>query len=627
MRHFRIIALLLLTGIPLAADDDRPVSEPALTENDYDHWSFRPLERPAVPAIDSLPVAVRDWPRNAIDQLILARLVQEGLAPAPAADRVTLIRRLTFNLTGLPPTPAQIDSFVSDERPDAYERLVERLLNSPDYGQRWAQHWLDLARFAETDGFEHDKIRPDAWKYRDWVIDALNDDMPFDEFVRHQMAADESLNGQRLATGFLTCGPDMPDINLQDERRHSFLNDMTSTVGSVFLGLQMGCAQCHDHKFDPISQLDFYRLRAFFDPGFPQLEKNKTVPLPTSNNRSINSRMMIRGDFRRPGPPVEPAFVRISNARGDKPRIIPDRTNLRSELADWLTRPDHPLTTRTLANRLWQYHFGRGLSETPSDCGLVGDRPAHLTLLNWLATEIPRRGWSLKEMHRLIVTSATYRQASRLSPGADETVIENWKRALQEDPANRLHSRGMRRRLEGEAIRDALLFASNQLSQRRGGPGIRPPLPAELVQTLLRNQWPISQDPADYTRRSIYLFVRRNLRYPLFEAFDKPDTNASCPRRNESTIAPQALMLLNSRLTLDTAKALADSALAIRSGDRDDQVRDLYRRLFGREPDKSEQQLSERFLAGEPPDATVSRDALIDFCLALINANEFVYVD
>jgi hypothetical protein len=595
-------------------------SEPKITDEHREHWSFAPLVRPDVPDNDS------EWPRNSIDSFVLKKLTDAGLSPAPQATRVVLLRRLCFDLTGLPPTPEQIDEFLDDDSSDAYQQLVDRLLKSHAYGERWAQHWLDLARFAETDGFEHDKLRPDAWKYRDWVIKAFNDDMPYNEFVRLQLAGDETGSKNRVPTGFLTCGPDMPDINLQEERRHSFMNEMTSTVGSVFLGLQVGCAQCHDHKYDPISQLDFYRLRAFFDPAF-QFTKNQTASLPDGNDVQTVSHLMVRGDFRRAGDTVKAAFPRIVNAAGAAPDVASDRQNLRTQLASWLTRPDNPLCMRTIANRLWQYHFGEGLCDSPSDFGVMGDTPEHDGLHDWLATEFPRRGFSFKNMHRLIVTSATYRQASRLPVDASPEVAAGWQRSLKIDRENRLWSRMSRRRLEGEAVRDSMLAAAGQLSERRGGPGIRPPLPDELVHTLLKNQWPVSEDSADYSRRSIYLFVRRNLRYPLFEAFDKPDTNFSCPRRNRSTIAPQALMLLNSKLSLDAAKgltALLEESKDASSIDAKRKIELAYLRTLSRRPSAAEEKLATEFLGNSSGDEAA---ALTDLCLTLFNLNEFLYVD
>ncbi|HWL74909.1 MAG TPA: DUF1549 domain-containing protein, partial [Burkholderiaceae bacterium] len=288
------------------------ISEAPITDDDREHWAFRPLIRPEQPV-----VANAAWCLNPIDKFILAALEREGLSPMPPADRTTLIRRVTLDLTGLPPKPEEIDAFLADQSVDAYERLIDRLLASPAYGERWAQHWLDLARFAETDGFEHDKLRPQAWRYRQWVIDAANTDMPYDEFVRLQIAGDELKPDEpsaAVATGFGLCGPDMADINSQDERRHVLLNDMTATVGSVFLALQLGCAQCHDHKYDPISQADFYRLRAFFEPAL-QLEETKFGRTLLTDSKPRQSYFWIRGDFRRQGPEVQPAFVRIADYR------------------------------------------------------------------------------------------------------------------------------------------------------------------------------------------------------------------------------------------------------------------------------------------------------------------------
>lgn len=612
--------LIMCLGLVAVVQPAFAESEPKITVEDREHWSFTPLVRPNVPGNDS------DWPRNSIDSFVLKKLTDVGLSPAPKATRIVLLRRLCFDLTGLPPSLKQIDKFLNDDSSDAFQQLVDRLLESHAYGERWAQHWLDLARFAETDGFEHDKLRPDAWKYRDWVIKAFNDDMPYDKFVRLQLAGDETGKQNRVPTGFLTCGPDMPDINLQEERRHSFMNEMTSTVGAVFLGLQVGCAQCHDHKYDPISQLDFYRLRAFFDPAF-RFTKNKVASLPDGNDAQAMSHLMVRGDFRRVGETVEASFPRIAASPDTVPKVAKNRSNLRTQLATWLIRPDNSLSLRTIANRIWQHHFGVGLCDSPSDFGVMGDTPEHDQLLDWLATEFPRRGFSFKEMHRLIVTSTTYRQVSRLPENASPEVTTSWQRSLKIDRNNRLWSRMSRRRLEGEAVRDAMLAAAGQLSKRRGGPGIRPPLPNELVHTLLKNQWPVSKDPADYTRRSIYLFVRRNLRYPLFEAFDKPDTNFSCPRRNRSTIAPQALMLLNSKLSLDAAKALAALLEESANGSPSElrqKIELAYLRTLSRLPSAEEVKVAIEFLGSSSGDES---SALTDLCLALFNLNEFLYVD
>jgi hypothetical protein len=708
---------------------------------------------------------------NPIDRFISAQLQAASLLPMPPASRTTLIRRLTFDLTGLPPTPADIDAFVNDTSSNAYENLIERLLASQAYGERWAQHWLDIARFAETDGFEHDLVRPNAWRYRDWVIDALNADMPYDEFVRMQVAGDEfalahstaaqadsvaqgtsdqaqsqaNAKTPAVATGFLLCGPDMPDINLQDERRHNVLNEITATVGSVFLGLQFGCAQCHDHKFDPISMADFYRLRAFFEPAefFDEAplatplqlaeRERQEAPIKAERDRIDNelkkfdstaherlnkdpqvkitreeilsalseterenfqklseelkrtntgslaplpmgrvlrekggtprpSHIMLRGDFRQPGPRVTPAFPAIANPWNDSVEIsesVAPSSGRRTALANWLTRPDHPLTTRVIVNRVWQFHFGQGLVRTPSDFGKMGEPPSHPELLDWLASEFTRPieqggcGWSLKRLHKLMLTSATYMRATRpTEPGWTDdqrtAAIVCWKKSIEVDPENRLLARMNRLRLDGESIRDAMLAASDRLSSRRGGPGVRPPLPDELTSTLLKGQWVVAPDEQDHRRRSIYIFVRRNLRYPLFDVFDRPDTNASCPQRPRSTTAPQSLTLLNSDFTLTAARDLAASVLNQAGTKPRDQIELCYLTTLGRRPTSAELNAGSEFLKHQALQLKLdarsveslavpsklsdqaepyAAAALTDYCLALFNLNEFIYLD
>ena len=474
-------------------DDVRPVAEAPLTDSDREHWAFRPVVRPQPPFVKNV-----HWPRGAIDAFILARLEQSDLGPTVEADRATLLRRLSFDLTGLPPTVAELAAFEEDIAPDAYERQVERLLASPAYGERWGQHWLDVARFAETDGFEHDRVRAESWKYRDWVIAALNENLPYDRFVQLQVAGDElDDKSQSVATMFCLSGPDMPDVNDQFERRHLMLNEMTSTVGSVFLGLQLGCAECHDHKFDPVSQSDFYRLRAVFESAVPDLKRDVPYPQLKQQPAAIPARLWIRGDHRRPGPRIEAAFPRIAS-RSDLGDAPPAETSPRTALARWLVRPDNPLTARVIVNRIWKHHFGRGLFDTPSDVGLLNAEPTHPDLLDWLATEFPSHDWDLKWLHRQIVGSATYRQASRPS-----RLDPDWVRRLQADPGNIMFSRGHRRRLDGESLRDAMLAMSGLLTDERGGPGVMPPLPDELVGTLLKGQWTTSPRLADHEGQTV----------------------------------------------------------------------------------------------------------------------------
>lgn len=647
-----VLALVLVLDFQttLLAASESPTSptpaqiqEPPLTEQNRQHWSFRPLQRAQPPRVKN-----ESQVRNEIDRFILAGLEAEGLRLAPEASRETLIRRVSFDLVGLPPTPEQIDAFTSDTSPDAYQKVVTRLLGSDGYGERWAQHWLDLARFAQSDGFEHDKVRPDAWRYRDWVIRALNDDMPYNQFVQWQIAGDELTPDNpdaALATGFLVAGPDMPDVNLADERRHTVLNEMTSAVGASILGLGIGCAQCHDHKYDPVSQADFYRMRAFFS--------NLEVPPKSKSLKSVflekgaqapTDKLMIRGDFRRPGPALEPGYLRVVSRPSDriKARPIGERsTGRRAELARWITQPDHPLTLRVIANRLWLHHFGRAIVGTPNDFGTQGEKPTHPALLDWLATELPLRDWSLKSIHRLIVMSATYRQTSAGNGQGDA-----WSRKLDADPDNRLYSRMPRQRLSGEAVRDAMLQIASQLNRKPGGEGFRPPLPAEVTVTLLKNQWPVTKDATEHNRRSVYLFARRNLRYPMFEVFDRPDALASCAQRNHSTTAPQSLTLFNSEFSFERARALADLILSEPDRSLNDQIVDAYRRILGRKPSKTELQTGKSFIpmqtqalknerpatAAAPTRAAPSVDphlaaAFTDYCLALFNLNEFLYVD
>jgi hypothetical protein len=655
------------------AVDATPIVEVPITDVDREHWAFRPVQRPMLPAVRN-PA----WVQSPVDAFIVAWLEKEGLAPARQASRAALLRRLSFDLRGLPPSPEEIAAFESDQRPDAWERLVDRLLASPAYGERWAQHWLDLARFAETDGFEHDKVRPGAWKYRDWVIAALNADMPYDEFVTWQVAGEpgskfkvqgskletRTLNlehgtlNSSLATTFVLAGPDMPDINDQVERRHNLLNEATASVGSVLLGLQMGCAQCHDHKYDPISQADFYRLRAVFESAVPPLKRDAPYNVLAEQKDAPPARLWIRGDHRRPGVEVQARFPRIAAADQGTAGQASSGTP-RSAFAAWLFADDNPLTSRVMANRLWQHHFGRGIFDTPSDVGLINSGPTHPELLDWLAAELRDGGWGLKRMQRRIVNSATYRQTAILDfglPILDSNPKSKIQNPKSTDAGNALYGHFPRRRLDGEAVRDAMLAAAGLLVSDAGGPGVMPPLPPELVGTLLKDQWRESPDEADHYRRSIYLFARRNLRYPIFEAFDRPDGNASCAVRSRSTTAPQSLLLFNSELSLLAARNLAGRILKIQELKNQEpknqeprgQVEQMYLLTLSRKPTERETATLVRFLdeqrqrlaaEGRPdeelalpiggPEAAepYAAAALVDACLAMLNANEFVYVD
>lgn len=685
--------------------------ERELTAEEREHWAYAPLAGVAAPA-----VAAERWNRNPVDRFLKSALDANDLQPMPVVSKTTLLRRVYFDLTGLPPTPTEIEEFLEEKQEDAYSRLVDRLLASPRYGERWAQHWLDLSRFAETDGFEHDLVRPNAWRFRDWVIEALNDDMPFDEFVRQQISGDELYPGDSraaIATGFLLCGPDMPDLNLQEERRHLVLNEITATVGSVFLGLQFGCAQCHDHKYDALTQYDFYRLRSFFEsveifrdhpvptaedlaerkraeasrppefthdekrrreleelgkerfreknpdiiPSFPRIiaeltdeerrehdalkaALEKVAPLPelplgrvVRMGKSRPGHLYLRGDFRAEGPVLERGFPKcLCVEEGARPLNSPTP---RAELARWLTSSEQPLVARVIVNRLWKWHFGNGLAAATSDFGVMGHEPTHPELLDWLVRYFLDQGWSIKEMHRLLVNSEFYKCASGpFDPEWDQATLssarEIWSKGQAADPGNALLWRRERQRLEGEAIRDAMLYVAGLLSDRRGGPGVRPPLPPEVTRTLLKGQWPVTKDVEDHRRRSVYLFVRRNLRYPLFDVFDRPDTNASCPERHVSTTATQSLVLFNSRLSRDCAQSLAGALWSEtpEATDSPGRIRAAYLRVFNRPSSLGEIREAEDFLSRHQQfDSSTVQAAWTQFCLALFNASEFVFVD
>ena len=605
--------LVLLVATALNARAEKP-----LTPEDRAHWAF---VRPSRPAEDRRSAA-NSHESSPLDRFLLDRLETAGLTFSPEADRRTLIRRLTFDLTGLPPSPEEVDAFLQDQSPDAWDKLTDRLLASPAYGERQAQHWLDVARFAESDGFELDAVRPDAWRYRDWVIAAFNADMPYDRFLQLQLAGDEIApddESARIATGFLMAGPDMPDINLPEERRHQFLNGMTATVGEAVMGLTLGCAQCHDHKTDPVSIDDFYRLRAVFANTVTAPRRDEPLGGVVREPGSAVSPdfVMIRGDFRRPGDEAAPGFPRVlnpDNTRIDPPADAAKSSLRRTALARWLTRPEHPLTARVMVNRLWQQHFGRGLVASPGDFGRTGSAPSHPELLDWLATELPARDWSLKALHKLIVTSRAYRQASRGEGPA-------WTAALASDPSAELLSRMPRRRLEGEAVRDSFLAVSGLLNRQSGGPGVRPPLPPEVTDTLLKKQWEVTRDAAAHHRRSIHVFARRNLRFPLFEVFDRPDSNQVCSRRDRSTTATQSLTLLNSPFALEAATALAARVSAETPG-TDSRITRMYALLFARPPHPLELTAGRRFLGENPASARLAH-----YGLALLNTNEAIHID
>jgi cytochrome c553 len=719
---------------PLLARAAEKKDRGTVTEADREFWSFRPLARPE-------PPKVKDdaWCRTPVDRFILAKLEGKGLQPNGRASRRTLIRRATFDLTGLPPTPEEIDAFEADARPDAYEWLVDRLLASPRHGERWARHWLDLARYAESHGYEQDYDRPFAYHYRDFVIRALNEDMPYDRFARLQIAGDEfEPDNPRamMATGFLGAGTHATQITASqvEKERYDELDDMAATTGTAFLGLTVGCARCHDHKFDPIPTADYYRLVATFtttvrseidvdlDPvstrkakadydrrgawlevertNFKReilprrldawLKSNPRLPHPMTSPvnlvfRAVESTLSIpeskrtpaqnsllaawhrstdtewldidrrgrehaanpptpkntvkamvasegfpairfhtqgadffektyllkRGDLAQKQGEATPGVLTVLNRAADgeaRWKATPPngwRTSYRrTGLANWMVDVDHgagQLVARVIVNRLWQHHFGRGIVATPSDFGAQGERPTHPELLDWLASELIRGGWRLKPIHKMMMTSAVYMQTADDDPARSRI-----------DPENSLCWRRPHRRLEAEAIRDAMLAVSGTLDPTVYGPG--------------------SLDEG-MRRRSIYFQIKRSQLIPLMILFDAPDSLVGIGKRSSTTVAPQALALMNNRNVRGYAAALAARVVPKEKSSPAEAIRSACRLALGRPPEPEEtvaaldflQVQSERYRTDGHAEALSL--SLTDFCQSLMCLNEFAYVD
>jgi mono/diheme cytochrome c family protein len=629
--------------------------EPAVIER-YDwreareFWAFQPIQRSPIPEVQNI-----EWGRNWVDSFLLQQLEANGLAPAPAASPRELVRRLYFDLLGLPPTPEELEEFLEDTSEQSYERLVDRLLASPHFGERWGQAWLDVVRFAETEGFEYDGHLPGAWRYRDYVIRAFNDDKPFDQFTREQLAGDQldqdrsaqdQSAGKQLvedqsardheeglaAAIFHRLGPvrrnaGNPEIALS---RNEVLVERTDIIGSAFLGLTVGCARCHDHKLDPIPHTDYYQLQAFLAATAEanvELADGTTIPtIRDDPEQRTVIHLLRRGQEAAKGEVLAPRPPTVLIAP-NVPTFPADDSRLRQHLAAWLTDPSHPLTPRVYVNRIWQHYFGRGLVGTPNDFGSHGERPSHPELLDRLADELLRHGWEAKRIHRLLVLSSAYRQSSR-SP--TESLGQ------QVDPENRWLWKKSRRRLSAEELRDAVLMASGLLQRDLGGPSVMIPVDQELIDLLYKpEQWDVHPEGRQHFRRSIYLISKRNLRLPFLEVFDQPSAQTSCGRREATAHAGQALELLNGSLTNEAARHFADrlrtadgskhrSVPAGESGPSSEEqvTRDRVRRAFlltcGRPPTDAEAVLAEEFLEQNP---------LEEFTLALLNFHGFLYVD
>ena len=764
---------LLLQAVLQEKDELRmPMGKPPLTNREVEtltDWIREGARWPGEAARTTAKEEMKWWayipPRkvppptdaaNPIDAFVAAKLDEKRLEPVPPAGRRTLIRRAFIDLHGLPPSAAEVESFANDDDPQAFAKLVDKLLESPRYGERWGRHWLDVVRYADTGGFETDLYFPNAWRYRDYVIKSFNEDKPYDRFVQEQIAGDEiwpddlELRGSyhltpdklehleaRIGTGMYTIGPLYHEAALDGRQlRYEWLTDAVDTTGAVFLGLTLGCARCHDHKFDPITQRDYHRMMAVFagsEPkevpavnqssqlsyygGYPSLvkaeeykdairrldravlkrvedkflsqfpaetldayrvpedertpeqreraatleralteaglKKNPTGKEPeleyTPRERDDRERLLYElgkaalrarlvrrtasvlahseiprpvhmtstGDYRSAGERVYAGFPAVltggqevdATEEPDAPASVAQH---RKALANWLTNPSHPLTARVMVNRIWQGHFGRGIVATPNDFGHQSDPPTHQELLDWLAVEFVEQGGSVKAMHRLMMLSDAYQRAS---------VPHDGNAAI--DPRNRYLWRMNRRRLDAETLRDNVLAVSGALNTKMGGRPVVPPLSAEEMRGMWsKAQWPVSLDPEEHKRRSVYLYVKRSFPYPFLTIFDAPDTSVSCSRRDVTTVAPQALALLNSEFMLSQAAVLAERVRKESGAETGDQISGLWRLALGRAPDPHEKQRLSNLHEGFSED-----NALTQLALLALNLNEFLYVD
>jgi hypothetical protein len=757
-RSVAVLGLSLLLAAAATEAAEAPETAGAPTP---ELWSLRPPLRPAVPAKETLRYG--DRVANPIDAFVLRKLEDRGLPPAPVADRQTLVRRAYFDLLGLPPTPEQVEAFVENASPDAWSKLIDELLDSKQYGERWGRHWLDVARYADSGGYETDIYWRNAWRYRDYVVKSFNDDKPYDVFVQEQIAGDELwpdnfdldpknvyvVSEEKLrhlealtGTGFYTLGPRIHESGLDARRlRYETVTDWVDATGSAFLGLTIGCARCHDHKFDPISQEDYFAMQAIFSSSkevevplltamevadwrqfYPHLrsieeqrlaytlfeKKTKDRPLTDAEKEKMRQmrenigrgvlalppvggkipgasigkkgimqipsvsvlgherrelirpvELLERGELAHPRQTVAPAVPAVLAQATGRAKEVATPYGSRTALARWLTQPQHPLTARVFVNRVWGWHFGTGIVATPNDFGAMGQAPTHPDLLDWLATEFVARGWKVKEMHRLILETSTYRMSSRFA--TDDH--------LARDPKNRFLWRHSRRRLEAEALWDSVHATAGTLNLKMGGPPVVPPLAGDEMAALRNHwQWTISADPTEHTRRGVYILARRNFRFPMFELFDAPISSVSCPERAVTTVAPQALWSLNNQSVFRQAENMAARIVEEAGSDPQTQVQRAWRIALSRWPTAEEKVEALGFfetMAGGAPPATVAnsalepvtvgraviqtvgaessvtqtsattvplsaeekRAALVKLCLALYNLNEFVFVD
>jgi cytochrome c553 len=672
-------------------DDSAPATptaskggERVFTAEEKAFWAFQPVKRPAVPEVKN-----KSWVKNPIDPFILSKLEAAGMKPAGEADRRTLLRRVTFDLTGLPPTIEELEAFLRDARPDAWERVVERLLASPAYGERQGRRWLDVARYADSNGMDENLSYANAWRYRDWVIKSFNEDVPYNRFIRDQIAGDlvpggtDAERADRLtATGFLLVGPKMLAEDDPMKMRMDIIDEQLDTAGQAILGLTLGCARCHDHKFDPITAADYYGLAGFFystksmknysvvavwnersiasasetaalaefdkklaakksaqaaqdKPGFrgvlgfaavanherhrkenAAFEKTRPkiaeVMAVEDEKKPQNLKVHLRGNHLTLGAEAPRRFPKIIS---DAPLSLGSERSGRLEFAEWMAKPENPLTARVMANRIWAGHFGTGIVRTPDNFGRLGERPTHPELLDFLASEFTKSGWSVKSLHRLIVNSNAYRMASSAT-------------ILQADPENRLYSHFNRRRLEAEELRDALFATAGTLDRTPGGTLLPVPNRQYVTSTANRNF-----EGYQSMRRAVYLPVIRSAIYDVFQTFDFPDPSVPNGNRSTTTVPTQALMLMNGQVTDRAAESLAKVLLA-KPGDDAARIGEAYRLTLGRDVRSAEVEKVQAYLkkSESSADSKLSAEAkrLLawrGFCRVLFASNEFAFVE
>ena len=703
------------------------LEERPITAEEKNFWAFRPVARPVPPSVGK---------SNPVDSFITAALQSRKLQPARAASKRALVRRAYLDLWGMPPTPEQVDRFLADQSPTAFAKLVDELLASPHYGERWARHWLDVIRFADSGGFEYDRDKPNAWRFRDYVVRAFTEDKPYNQFVREQIAGDElGTTEGRIGVGYLRLGLENNVKN--DMTRLDELDDLVATTSNAFMGMTVGCARCHNHKFDPIPQKDYYRIQAVFCAAKPQeyrlapasevtaweaeikridgeikpvkaelaaiekpyrdriiaekraklpaymvlaletpeekrtegqklnaiqiqkslaadakevkaamaasaedtakweavdarikaMEDGKPKPPATAlsiteaSRTAPESHFLVRGSSGMPGSVMSPGVLTVASWNDWKfpePPADAQTSFRRKGFADWLAADENPLTARVMVNRIWQNHFGEGIVRTPSNFGKTGDAPTHPELLDWLASEFVRSGWSMKAMHRLMMNSEAYQRAS-------DDVEAN----LAADGENRYLWRMPRRRVEAEVVRDSMLAVAGNLVDKLGGPAVFPYIDPALFQSSSSRTWPGKPDTDPETwRRSIYVFTKRSIPLPMLDIFDKPDSVTSCARRNRSTIAPQSLILMNNAFVALEAGKFAERVHGLAGDDQARQVRQGFLLALGREPGQQEMERSVAFLRADaaPSDLPGISRGLVDFCQTLFNLNEFVYI-